>query len=304
MKSKPMCWFWLGIFGLFIAFGSSTATAQDVRDLFENQETLSESVLVIQGSTGEVGSDMADPRIERVGRGGAEAIRLPFERRAGAILVKARVQERDVYFMVDTGATFTTLTTSFAREAGISPRAQNPTTVVRTANGNIATQFGIIANLELGDRRHSRVSFIICDSCGDERIEGRPLVGVLGLNVLRRYRVSIDDTAGVVELASQQGFANQRHDIEPWLMVAATQGVVNIERHRSEIRWILHTRNLSVHDVRELEVALSCQLANGEQYSERVRVAQVAANKSRETTIVKPPLECLGMEAHVEAASW
>lgn len=193
---------------------------------------------------------------------GAGRVTLEFERQGHVILVPAQVEGHSVYFLFDTGATYTTLTPSFAREIGAMPGDDAPTTVTKTANGPRRTAFGVVSRLYLGSRPHTGVTFTVCEPCGSER-GGRRVVGLLGLNVLRRYETSINEADGVVELTPNRNHDNRWADIEPWLEWAPagrrtveTQGDVYYQFRAS-------LRNRSSRSIRNLELEFECRLDDG-----------------------------------------
>src|SRR5690554_4541524 len=199
------CWLQRG-FGIGLLLSSclaaSSVNAQQVIDLFEGRQDAepAQNLVVDSARSSARTESMSDVSVLQIDRGrggdgsshGGQALRLPFERLGSSILVKAKVQGRAVYFLLDTGATYSTLTPEFARDVGLTPADSGPKTMSRTANGMVERTFGMIPRLELGDRMHTKVSFTICESCGGT---GRdyPIVGLLGLSVLRRYRMTIDD---------------------------------------------------------------------------------------------------------------
>src|SRR5690606_243003 len=93
-------------------------------------------------------------------------ITLRFKRQGLSMFVPARVQGRDVYFMLDTGANYTTLTRELATQLGVAPRPRDPVTQMGTASGVTATQFGLMRQLSLGGQELGRVTYLVCDACG------------------------------------------------------------------------------------------------------------------------------------------
>lgn len=301
-------------FGLFLSgcLAASSVNAQQVIDLFEGRQDAApaENLVVesvLSSTRGELTSDVSSLQIDR-GPGGGEmthggqALRLPFERLGSSILVKAKVQGRAVYFLLDTGATYSTLTPEFARDLGLTPAASNPKTMSQTANGLVERTFGMIPRLELGDRMHSKVSFTLCESCGGT---GRdyPIVGLLGLNVLRRYRMTIDDKGGFVELMPQGGFSNQRDDIMPWLDINFHQKVVS-DGKVNQTGNVVKVTNLSGHAVQDIEIAWSCSVAGGESFEADLKVAKVAAKGSSEVRLPLPPKNCQNHQLTLHSAHW
>ena len=82
---------------------------------------------------------------------------------------------RPVRFLVDSGATVTTLSETAARDAGVEP-AGGPGVLVNTANGAVMFQRGRVGTLKLGPIERSDFAVHIATSLGD--------TNVLGMNFL------------------------------------------------------------------------------------------------------------------------
>ena len=92
----------------------------------------------------------------------------------GHFWVDAEVNGKAVKFLVDSGATVTTIGRDTAREAGV-PVSARPDQYVRTGNGIIAVSSGRIADLEVGGIRRRDVGIQVADN--DD-------LNVLGMNFL------------------------------------------------------------------------------------------------------------------------
>lgn len=325
--------------GVFVALWclASGATAQaQVIDLFENQDRLDAAPIEIgtadgpltppaDGAGDEAGDtpppiaiEAADRPAVQIERSGASAnagrtdggLQVKFVRRggpsgSGGLLVPARVQGRKVYFVVDTGATYTAVSGSFARTAGITPPSGAPSALFHTANGQIHAQFGVIGRLELGGRTHHRVTYIVCDACEWPALDGVPVVGLLGLNVLRRYRMSVDESQGILELVPHADYQNRRYDIEPWLQAQpARMQVARGPGGRSVPLVVLSVRNLAPHTVDELRFALHCRTLDGTPFKAYVTVSRLAAQSSKNASLDTPLGGCLEPEIGLDRATW
>jgi len=93
----------------------------------------------------------------------------------GHFWVTGELNGEPVRFLVDSGATTTSISAATARRAGIEPRGGFPA-VVRTANGNVQVQRGRAERLKVGtiERRDLAVHF--SEAFGD--------MNVLGMNFL------------------------------------------------------------------------------------------------------------------------
>jgi aspartyl protease family protein len=113
----------------------------------------------------------------------AEAIGTPVQQGAetripmaidGHFWVDAKVNGKDVKFLVDSGATMTTIDRQTAREAGIPVSAQADQ-YVRTGNGIIRVSSGRVADLEIGGIQRRDMGIQVADH--DD-------LNVLGMNFL------------------------------------------------------------------------------------------------------------------------
>lgn len=120
-------------------------------------------------------------------------------------------------FLLDTGASFLSLSTAMAQQLRVTPSADSPTLTLHTANGVIKARVGLLPTLEIGKYKLRHVAFVLCDACGEPQ---QDVVGLLGLNVLRRFLVTIDQASGTIYLRPQdpKRFRNQAADLRPFLL--------------------------------------------------------------------------------------
>ena len=113
----------------------------------------------------------------------AEAVGTPVQQGAemripmaidGHFWVTAKVNGKDVKFLVDSGATVTTIDRQTARDAGV-PVSARPDQYVRTGNGVIRVASGRVADLEIGTIKRQDVGIQVADN--DD-------LNVLGMNFL------------------------------------------------------------------------------------------------------------------------
>ena len=93
----------------------------------------------------------------------------------GHFWVTAKLNGQDVRFLIDSGATTTSISTAAARNAGIEPRAGFPV-MVQTANGVVRVERGRADRLVLGTIERRDLAVHISDGFGE--------INVLGMNFL------------------------------------------------------------------------------------------------------------------------
>lgn len=129
----------------------------------------------------------------------AEDVVVNTERRGASHLVSASLEgaggKRIAQSLtVDTGADFVTLPTSALGSLGIQAN-QLVTREVQTANGKISARLGRLAAVWFGEHKIADVQVAFID---DAKLGGN---GLLGMSVLSRYRMTIDDEANRLVLA-------------------------------------------------------------------------------------------------------
>jgi len=154
-----------------------------------------------------------------VGRPGSGEMAVKFVRLGGTMYVPVMVQSRRVYFIFDTGASITTLTPKFARSAGISPPKGAPVLRFNTANGVTTMPLGLITRMRLGEHALQNVTYSTCKTCGAGKRPGldAEVVGLLGMNVIRKYQVRVDEAEGLLVLSPNVSYTSQLEDVSPWL---------------------------------------------------------------------------------------
>lgn len=117
-------------------------------------------------------------------RGGEAVPTAPGETRVrlasdGHFWVEAEMNGEKVRFLVDSGATTTSISVDTAQRVGIRPHAGLPA-VVRTANGLVNVQRGRADTLTVGNITRQNVAVHISESFGD--------MNVIGMNFLSSLR--------------------------------------------------------------------------------------------------------------------
>jgi len=121
--------------------------------------------------------------------GGSEDSTIPLERKGGVWI--AQVEFNDLHqakLIVDTGATFTTISEELAFDAGIQSDPNNPNIQLYTAGGNVQAQMGIAPRIRVGNAGRDHVRVVI------HTIPNLPegIDGLLGLSFFDRFMVRLD----------------------------------------------------------------------------------------------------------------
>lgn len=281
------------------------ALAGDPIELFEGSSTDGDA-----GATDpEPDAGPADPEgpvIERTGSSASGPVpgrshrtfNLDFDRRGHSMLVRGSVEGRRVYFLFDTGATYTTLTPAIARKVGARPDEDAPTMRLRTANGTRGARVGLVDRLTVGDQLHQAVSFTICESCGGFRYRGAPVAGLLGLNVLRRYRYEIDSEAGRIEMAPGADFDNRSADVRPWFTTDDIDVTLEKTLAKNSGTVAFTARNRSDRRIDEATVVVDCA------GSEETASFSLGAGAEDRHEATLPDDECRRPRLRLRSARW
>ena len=133
--------------------------------------------------------------LDALGEPTLTTIQVPFQSRGASILVPASVNGQPMgYFILDTGATFT----SVSRVVADRLRIWSGSGSVRlaTANGLIHVPLALLDEVDVGGAVARHVPAVIHD------LPNTPpfIVGLLGLSFLERFRVSLDLSSGLLIL--------------------------------------------------------------------------------------------------------
>ncbi len=216
--------------------------------------------------------------------------------------VEATVQGREVLFLVDTGASYTTLTPWFAKLIGASPGAGAPTSSFQTAGGLQEMPFGVMPSLAFGGVTHKHVTFSLCESCGDadSSKRERPVVGLLGMNVLGRYKMNMDGEA--LTLFKSTRHQNRRADILPWVTLEAFEPG---KRDGEEWPVSVKIKNHSARKFKRATAQVQCLTAD-QVVAWDVKLDGLKGGRSASETLMMKvsPKQCRQLDINVLDATW
>ena len=114
------------------------------------------------------------------------------------VILNGRLKQ---YFIVDTGASFTLINRSTARELGITIDENTPFIPIFTASSLIFTPLVTLQSIRVGEAEVENVDVLIHDMPSDS-------AGLLGNSFLNKFRVTLDSVNGKMTLYSMQGTAS------------------------------------------------------------------------------------------------
>lgn len=124
-------------------------------------------------------------------------VAVPLIRAGNAFLVRALMNgRREVLFVVDTGASYTTISTGLARELGISFGSGSPMVTIATASGIIRAPVASVESIQVGGAEARDVQVTVLDLPGALQV-----AGLLGNTFLSRFHVQLDAMQGVLTLS-------------------------------------------------------------------------------------------------------
>src|SRR5690606_8915067 len=142
-------------------------------------------------------------------------------------------------YVIDTGASFTTISSQTANELGIEVPDDAPTVQFSTAAGFQTSRVVYLPGLRVGELEVPALVVSVCDACATERA-----AGLLGLNVMREFVVQVDYQAQEIKLQPRvhDREADRAYDINSVTRLAM-QGRAEIMIGR--VRWMIEVENLS-----------------------------------------------------------
>jgi len=135
--------------------------------------------------------------LDALGEPSLTTFRIPFQKRGASVLLPGKLNNQLIgYFILDTGATFTSISRTVADSLGVA--SGGSTVRLSTASGAIQVPLALLDEVEVGGAVARHVAAVIHD------LPNVPpnVVGLLGLSFLERFRVNLDLTSGVLVLES------------------------------------------------------------------------------------------------------
>jgi clan AA aspartic protease (TIGR02281 family) len=130
---------------------------------------------------------------------GPEGITVDLVRRHELLLAEVILNGRlRQYFIVDTGASFTLINKSTAKELGITVDETTPFIPIFTASSLIFTPLVTLSSMRVGEAEVENVDVLIYNMPSDS-------AGLLGNSFLNKFKVVIDSMNGKMTLHSMQG---------------------------------------------------------------------------------------------------
>jgi clan AA aspartic protease (TIGR02281 family) len=121
---------------------------------------------------------------------------IPFEKRGQVVVVEVMLNNTvPVRLVVDTGATYTMISTATAKELSIDPQRAQRTMPFQTANGVIQAPLANLESVIVGGMEMKNLTAAIHDA-----VPSAQVAGLLGLNFLSNFRLDIDTEKGMLHL--------------------------------------------------------------------------------------------------------
>jgi clan AA aspartic protease (TIGR02281 family) len=121
---------------------------------------------------------------------------VPFEKQGQVVIVEATLNNKTAAkFIVDTGASYTMISSATAKELSIDAGENNQTVPFQTANGLIQAPLINLQSVTVGGMEINNLTAAIHDVVPDGKVSG-----LLGLNFLSNFRMDIDTEKGLLHL--------------------------------------------------------------------------------------------------------
>jgi len=123
-------------------------------------------------------------------------VSIPIEKNGAIVVVEATLNGKTpARLIVDTGASYTMISTAIAKEVGINLDGNRRTVPFHTANGVIQAPLADLESITVGGMEVKNLTAAIHDALPNTAVGG-----LLGLNFLSHFRMDIDTDKGVLLL--------------------------------------------------------------------------------------------------------
>ena len=121
---------------------------------------------------------------------------VPFEKQGQVIIVEATLNKKTAAkFVVDTGASYTVISSATAKELSIDTDQNTQPVTFQTANGLIQARLVSLQSITVGGMEINNLTAAVHDVVPDGKV-----FGLLGLNFLGNFRMDIDNQNGLLHL--------------------------------------------------------------------------------------------------------
>lgn len=121
---------------------------------------------------------------------------IPFEKQGSVVIVDATLNRKTTTrLVVDTGASYTMISSATAKELNIDTSRNQRTAPFQTANGTIQAPLVSLDSITVGGIEIKNLTAAIHDIQTDGRVSG-----LLGLDFLANFRMDIDTQKGMLHL--------------------------------------------------------------------------------------------------------
>lgn len=121
---------------------------------------------------------------------------IPIEKHGQIVVIQAILNnKRSAKFVVDTGATYTMISSAVAKDLDIDLTQNQRTMPFQTANGLIQAPLTNLDSITVGGMEVKNLTAAVHDAVPDPQV-----AGLLGLNFLSNFRMDIDTQKGLLHL--------------------------------------------------------------------------------------------------------
>ena len=126
-------------------------------------------------------------------------VSVPFDRKEEVIVVDARVNHgHSGRFIVDTGASSVVITRDLAEKVGVRNIRKTSPVFVQTAGGVVNAYPARLESIDVHGAEIVDLPVLVCETMGDD------VDGLLGINFLNRFNVSIDHKDGTITFRARE----------------------------------------------------------------------------------------------------